>query len=91
MLRIDFFDSGYWELLANKHLPSHDLPDWHESCQAENMAIWMHRLDLDDYETITNTTNEEFIQLNKDWPLRAFIGLLLEHKDGQRGKGSGVS
>ena len=87
MLRADFTDAEHWSELAQKHLKSYDLPKWTESCTMGKMALWCDRLDLD-YEKITNTTHQEFIDLNKGWPLRSFVGLLLEHKDGQGTNGS---
>jgi len=32
------------------------------------------------YEFAQNTTMEEFIELNPGWPLRAFIGLMMEDR-----------
>lgn len=80
MLKTDFTDSGWWEELAKRHMTSYDLPKWHEVCSIEKMELWCDRLDLD-YQAITNTTHQEFIELNPDWPLRAFVGLLLEQRD----------
>ena len=85
MLKTDFTDSGYWDELAKRHLSSYNLPNWHEVCSRIEMEKWMNRLDLMDYEKIVNTTLEEFRELNKDWPLRAFIGLLLEQREEQSG------
>ena len=80
MFRTDFLDSGAWSEMG-KNIP-YNLPDWTRPCIPEDMTWWCERLNVD-YETITNTTNEEFIRLNKDWPLRAFVGLLLEQRDEQ--------
>lgn len=78
-MRTEFTDSDYWQELAKRHLTRYDLPKWHEVCSIEKMEIWCDRLDLN-YEQITNTSHQEFIELNKDWPLRSFVGLLLKQK-----------
>ena len=80
-MRTDFTDSEHWQELAQKHLISYDLPKWDVPCTVEKMGLWCDRLDLN-YEQITNTTHQEFIELN-GWPLRAFVGLLLEQRDEQ--------
>jgi len=82
MLRSAFTDAEHWSELAQKYLTRYDLPNWHEPCAVEKMELWCDRLDLD-YEQITNTTHQEFIELNETWPLRAFVGLLLEQRDEQ--------
>jgi len=82
MLKTDFTDSEWWSELADKHLTRYNLPRWGEPCTVKKMNLWCERLDLVDYEKITNTSHEEFIALNPDWPLRAFVGLLLEEKFG---------
>ena len=88
MLRTNFTDSEIWLELAQKHLTRYDLPKWSEECQIPNMELWLARFDMDekDYLKLTNTTLEEFRKLNPDWPLRAFVGLLLELHD-ERGNG----
>ena len=80
MLRSTFSDSEHWLELAQRHLTSYDLPRWHEECSTDKMELWLARFDLDekDYLKLTNTTLAEFRKLNPDWPLRAFVGLLLE-------------
>jgi len=80
-MRTDFTDSDHWQELAKKHLTSYDLPNWHEQCTVEKMELWCDRFDLN-YEQIMNTTHQEFMELN-GWPLRAFVGLLLEQRDEQ--------
>ena len=79
MLRTDFTDSRAWEELADKYCT---LPNWSEPCTEERMVWWCKRLDVN-YQKITNTTHQEFIELNETWPLRAFVGLLLEQRDEQ--------
>lgn len=83
MLRDTFTDSGWWLELADKHLANYTIPDWHETCSRERMIWWLERLDMTekDYVRLTNTTLDEFRRLNPDWPLRAFVGLILELYD----------
>ena len=83
MLRTTFTDSEHWLELAQRHLKSYDLPKWPEECSTDKMELWLARFDLDekDYLKLTNTTLEEFRKLNPDWPMRAFVGLLLELYD----------
>ena len=85
MLKTDFTDSASWMELADKHLASYDLPRWHEVCSTEKMVQWLDRLDWTekDFKKWTNTTLDDFMLLNPTWPLRAFVGLILEHYDEQ--------
>ena len=89
MLRTNFTDSEHWLELAQRHLTSYDLPKWSEECSTDKMELWLARFDLDekDYLKLTNTTLAEFRKLNPDWPLRAFVGLLLEVCDERNGNG----
>ena len=82
MLRTDFTDAEAWQRLAEKYCT---LPNWSEPCTVERMIWWCKRLDVN-YQKISNTTHQEFMELNTDWPLRAFVGLLLEAKDEQAGQ-----
>ena len=95
MLKTDFYDSEHWLELADKHLASYTLPAWNQPCSTEEMKRWLNRLDMTekDYKKLTNTTLDEFRMLNPTWPLRAFVGLILEHYDeqhGQAGKDDGA-
>ena len=80
-------DSKEWNELAGRLLPRYTMPKWSVPCTPEAMRLWAERLDLGPktarstktaYEGMTNTTMEEFIELNNGWPLRAFVGLMLE-------------
>ena len=80
MIKADFNDSDHWiELAKGLH---YDLPDWKQPSTVQAMQLWLDRFDLTEaeYEEQTNTTLEEFIELNPAWPLRAFVGLLLEDR-----------
>ena len=81
-----------WDELAGRILTSYDLPRWAVPCSPEAMRLWAERLDLGPktarstktaYEGTTNTTMEEFIELNPGWPLRSFVGLVLEEVNHQ--------
>lgn len=78
--RSDFVDSSHWDQLARKHLSAFSLPKWSVLCTPERMARWAERLNITEaeYRRQTMTSFEQFIRLNPDWPLRAWIGLLLE-------------
>lgn len=90
-MKTDFTDSGYSDELDDKHLASYRIPEWHEECSTERMIWWLERLDMTekDYVKLTNTSLDEFRKLNPDWPLRAFVGLILELYDEREGKSSG--
>jgi hypothetical protein len=49
------------------------------------MRRWLDRLDLTerDHLRIASTSLNDFIDLNPSWPLRAWIGLMLEAREGQ--------
>ena len=82
-MRTNFSDSEHWLELAQRHLINYDLPRWHEQCSQDKMELWLDRIGMTekDYLKLTNTTLAEFKSLNADWPLRAFVGLLLEIRD----------
>ena len=73
----DFNDSEAWDLMAERI--SYALPKWTEPCSIDKMDWWLDRLDIGKarYTEMFNTSHEDFIKMN-DWPLRAWIGLLLE-------------
>lgn len=77
-----FQDRPYWDKIIKKHLPQYVLPSWGEPCTLENMKTWADRLDVKEHTLVytTATTFKEFHELNHKWPLRAWIGLLLETK-----------
>ncbi len=85
-LRLSFTDKLEWKALAEKHLDSYSLPKWSTRCDPEAMHKWLDRLHFEDgdYERVTKTTVEDFIQLNPPWPLRAFIGLACEMREDRK-------
>lgn len=80
----EFCDAAHWDGLGRRHLGRYNLPDWSAPCDPEAMHRWLDRLDLTerDYERITATGLADFIAMNPNWPLRAFIGLTLEMREG---------
>lgn len=79
-----FCDAEHWDELAAKHLPRYDLPSWDVPCSPEAMERWLDRLDLSerDYLSMTGLKRlDEFIKLNPNWPLRAWIGTVLEIRE----------
>ena len=81
-LRHDFLDAGRWEELARAQ--NVRLPSWLLSCTPGRMAIWLKRLGLSltAYRQWSGLrTLAEFREQNPAWPLRAFVGLLLEEKE----------
>lgn len=82
-----FYDAAHWDDLAAKHLPRHDLPAWDVSCSPEAMARWLDRLNLTEkqYSQAANTGLADFCALNPTWPLRAWIGSVLELDQERRG------
>lgn len=80
--RDDFLDGPAWDYLGRKHISKFILPSWADPCTPQEMRRWLSRLDLSerDYEKLTATSFEDFIALNPDWPLRAWIGLMCEAK-----------
>lgn len=79
----DFPQARVWEKLAKaKGLR---LPRWNTRCTPSPMGAWLKKLGIS-----VNQHNEwggfstlgEWIDLNPDWPLRAWVGLMLEYRDG---------
>lgn len=83
-----FTDAKHWSALAEKHITRFNLPSWDVPCTEVDMELWTGRLDLSQEELIayTNTDCEDWIAMNPGWPLRAFIGILLEYVDGRSTK-----
>jgi hypothetical protein len=77
-LKSDFKDSDTWDLLADNQT-HYRLPEWDVPCTVSKMKEWEKRLDISDYQEVTQTSRGDFIKLNPDWPLRAYVGLLLEY------------
>jgi hypothetical protein len=84
--RSDFNDAAYWDGLAEIHLSRFNLPKWDVPCSPEQMETWADRVGFSKSECLKywNTDFADFIAMNPEWPLRAFIGLLLEQANQER-------
>ena len=80
-LEQDFQDSEKWDELAENQT-NYRLPDWDVPCAVAKMKEWEKRLDITDYQEVTQTSRQDWMALNPTWPLRAYVGLLLEHQGG---------
>ena len=79
-LKSEFRDSALWEELCEK--TRYVLPKWEAVATPENIRIWLNRLEIRevDYREAMQTSVQDMIRLNPTWPLRAFVGQLLEYK-----------
>ena len=79
-LKADFYDSAEWERLCER--TRYVLPDWSVYATKENIRLWLNRLEIKeaDYREAMQTNIDDMLALNPTWPLRAFVGLLLEFK-----------
>lgn len=85
-LRTDFADSDHWDALA-VHFDCR-LPAWWIAPEPKNMRKWLRkfRIKPSDYLSITGYDNlEAFSELNPEWPLRAWVGLVLEYAEEKEG------
>src|SRR5512146_2844153 len=81
-LRSHFLDEGYWERIADEagiKLPPYGVP-----CTPGKMAKWLGILGIP-VEAFLYWLNgkrlAEWIALNPTWPLKAMVGITLEHRD----------
>ncbi|MGH8756295.1 MAG: hypothetical protein ACREU0_10860 [Burkholderiales bacterium] len=81
-LRNDFEDDEAWVQLAEDY--GHRLPNWTYPPEPKTMRRWMRRLKVKEREYLGACEFVElgdFQRLNPRWPLRAWVGLLLEYVD----------
>ena len=78
--KAEFKDSAEWDKMLES--TRYVMPAWDVMPTVENMELWMDRLDKSKrlYVDRTQTSLKDWVALNPSWPLRAFIGLLLEDK-----------
>lgn len=71
----DFMDAPEWDRLAK--LYGVQLPVWSARCSARLMGNWVAKVGLNrnDYGDLG-----EWARLNPQWPLRSFVGLMLEER-----------
>ena len=84
VLRNHFTDDPHWQELADK-LTNYTLPEYGVSCTIERMILWLERMEISPRQYLNATALEnlhEYIELNPTFPLRAFVGELLELKEG---------
>ncbi len=74
-LRQDFLDLPHWREMAS--VLKVRLPPLKEPCTLKRMRAYVRRVGID-HKALAEL--ESFMQLNKDWPLYAFVGLLLEER-----------
>lgn len=73
-------DADHCDRLAAVYLPRYNLPRWDIPCEPEAMRLWLDRMDMTEAEYVrqTNTSLDDFCALNPTWPLRAWLGTVLE-------------
>ena len=79
-LRAGFKDDETWAELCEK--TRYVLPALDVRATRENIRLWLNMLEIReaDYREAMQTIVDDMLALNNDWPLRAFVGLLLEFK-----------
>lgn len=79
-LRKDFADSDHWSELSRK-LYIH-LPRFGSRASDEDMRRWLRKFRVTEADYLSATGYKElgdFRTLNPDWPLRAWVGILMEY------------
>ncbi len=79
-LKSEFADDVQWQELCEK--TRYVLPAWDVVPTLENIMVWLNRLEINEkvYREDVQTSVTDMIALNPTWPLRPFVGLLLEYK-----------
>lgn len=75
-LRRDFMDAPEWDRLAGVY--GVQLPQWAARCTPRVMGNWVVKVGLsrNDYGDMA-----DWARLNPAWPLRAWVGLMLEERN----------
>lgn len=84
-LRTNFSDDNYWHDLARARKLR--LPLWRMRCSLGQMRKWLKKLELTSEDFCMwwlgmpngNVRLMDFSKANPDWPLRAWVGLMLEY------------
>ena len=90
-LRRDFLDANEWDRLAKA--AGVRLPMWAAPATRGSMARWLQKLGVssDFYCRWSGYARlEQWTEANPTWPLRAFVGLLLEQREAQNRGPKGV-
>ena len=75
--------SAVWDEYANRLIPRYTLPAWIEPYQAENMSLWLDRIELEEKLFLVIGAWKRLNDIPStipNWPLRAVVGLALEEK-----------
>lgn len=78
----DFGESYHWTELAKEKKIR--LPLWRHPCNSSGMRRFLKKLDYSVEQYLDDNAEKNlrvFGNLNPDWPLRAWVGLLLENID----------
>ena len=79
--RRDFMDSENWDELAEEYGVT--LPQWWVAPTPNKMRAWVRKLGLSVKEFRSECGDgwdyPDFAKQNPDWPLRVFVGILLEY------------
>ena len=82
LYRNDFADDEYWMQLAKQYKLL--LPKWFVAPEVAKMRSWLRKVGIKerDYREACSEgwVLEDFALLNPNWPLRAFVGILLEYR-----------
>ncbi len=83
----DYYPWHWKELTALYLRPQQELPSRDVPCEPEAMAEWLGYLGMDEgqYRALTDTGLAEFATLNPSFPLREWIGSVLELVHERRG------
>ena len=79
-LKSEFKDSDEWEKMIES--TKYVLPGWEVLPTILLMELWLERLNISKrlYIDHMQTNLKDWIKLNPEWPLRSWVGLLLEYK-----------
>lgn len=74
----EFLDHDYWLEMFSTRLGRYPVPTG--PCSVVEMERWLDRLGLEtkDHENIFNTSPQDFMIMNPEWPLFAWLGIVLE-------------
>ena len=87
----EFTDAQWWDNLWDQHHIPYQQPKWSERCTTKRMGYWLKELNKTEtwYKRKTMTSLNEFVDLNPTWPLRAWLGTVMELLNEGNGNKSG--
>jgi hypothetical protein len=77
----EFSDDLAWQGMMATSKCRYNLPDYGIPCSVADMTLWLERVGVEKADFLATgeyRSLEDFITMNPTWPLRAFVGLLLE-------------